>query len=527
MGDVYVDNTKESGTLTGANWQFTNGSTTVTETGAAGNALAELSAGDYARTNGGVEWYKVASVTNDDEFEININFQQGNNTDTCKYNNENGSATGQAFAHPNAATTDTVRTAGDDITLRANQTHVLAGININFDEDGTATNHITMKGADSVDDPWSDGSDVKPILDFGDTAFGLFFNNDNSWSFERVAFVKSTKAQGPVYQTTTYGCIFTDCEFYNNDAGGSGYGGTFSRASVEFDGCTFYDNKTANLNLSQSRVILRDCTFNGGAAGTAYGYILGYATSVEMQNVTFGSTTEHSTADIAQGFMAEIVGRNVILDSTTQVTTEDTNGRELSYIRLEDNGQVHNAYKAWYYTGTVTRSVAVERSGSGGTNWSLLGEPNSNCGTTHDLYIVGDWVRGFPIYLDGTEQTITVYAYADSTGGGWTPNASEFHIEIEHYQGAADWAIDVSSDTFAAEDQWESFEVTLTPNAAGFAYLRVIVNDNVAGAKIYVDPVPEIDGSRDESLIAATVDGVRAGYEYVARRRTRGRYHNV
>jgi hypothetical protein len=80
MADRFIDNTKESGTLTGANWQCTNASTTVTETGAAGNAVAELSAGDYFRTTGGTQWYKVASVTDNDNFEITPAFQQGNVT---------------------------------------------------------------------------------------------------------------------------------------------------------------------------------------------------------------------------------------------------------------------------------------------------------------------------------------------------------------------------------------------------------------------------------------------------------------
>jgi len=488
MADRYIDNTKESGTLTGANWQCTNGSTTVTESGAAGNALAELSAGDYFRTTGGTQWYKVASVTDNDNFEIAINFQQGTVTAAGKFNNEDGSAVGQEFPHLNAATTDEVRSAGDIVRVRGGQTHVYAGIDITFDEKATVNNYIEVRGIYTAagDDSWGDGDTTKPSIDFDNTAFQILVNNDYYWKFLNLDIKQSTDALGAIYFSAGMGGIVDNCDIHDNGSSGLRSFNT----PIQILNSTFMDNISQNLIASNSIAIIRNCTFNGGAGGTTIGLLL-ISTIATIVDSTFGVTTEHSSGDISLGLGGcQIAGRNVILGSTAQVIGQTIKGQQLNYVRIEDDSQTHLAFQAWYFTGNVIRTTAVERSGEGGTDWSILGEPNSNCGSEQPLYIMGDWIRGMPIYLDGTEQTITVYAYADSTGGGWTPNASEFRIEVEHYEGAADWELDVSTDTFAAEDQWEAFSITLTPGAAGPAYLRAVLNDYAAGGKVYVDPTP-------------------------------------
>ena len=101
-------------------------------------------------------------------------------------------------------------------------------------------------------------------------------------------------------------------------------------------------------------------------------------------------------------------------------------------------------------------------------------------------------MRGVPIYLDGTEQTITVYALCHDGVGATYPSAGTFKIEIEHYQGAADWEIDSSAQDFAAEDTWTAFSVTLTPGAAGVAYLKAKLLEYNANNDIYIDPKPVI-----------------------------------
>jgi hypothetical protein len=482
MATLYVDNTKETGTLTGNNWQFTNASTTVTETGAAGNALAELAVNDYVRTNAGTQWYKVTAVTDDDNFEITPAFQQANNTDTCKYNDEDGSAIGQEVPHINAVTTDRVRAAGDIIKVRANQTHLHLGLDISFDESGTVNNYITLKGADSGDDPWSDGSDVEPIIDFGDTSFQILCSNDSFWKVQNLEIIQSADGSYAMQINASISVKVQDCIFRDHGTGGI----QILTSQAEITNCSFSSNITAGLLVNRGSARVEGCTFNGGAATTDYGIRAINAGHAWVKDSTFGVTTAHDINDIRALGAAFVEGRNLSLASGNEANAFDVD----SFIRVEDYDQTHLAYKAWYGMGIVSRSTVVERSGSGGTDWSMLGEPNSSCGSEQPLYIIGEWLRGVPIYLDGGSQTITVWAYTDSTGGGWTPDNTEFYIEIEHYEGIADWEIDQSAESFVAEDTWTSFSVTLTPGAAGVAYLRAIVKDNVAGAKLYIDPTP-------------------------------------
>jgi hypothetical protein len=349
------------------------------------------------------------------------------------------------------------------IRVRGGQTHVYAGIDITFDEDGTVNAYIELKGIYTAagDDNWGDGDTTKPVIDFDNTAFQIAVGSDDFWKFASLEIIQSTDTNNGLLLANVDGGIVSDCDFHDNGAGGI----LVSGGGTRIENCDFVDNGIYNIRSISGIVIINDCVLNGGIGGTQNGLSL-RGTLALITNTTFGVTTEHSLGDIWQDTGAgRVAGRNVILDSTTPVRGQSSDKAWEAYVRIEDSQQVHKAYDGYEFAGNVSRSTAVERSGEGGTDWSLLGEPNSNCGSEQSLYIIGDWIRGMPIYLDGTSQTITVYAYADSTGGGWTPDASEFRIEIEHLEGSADWDIDVSTDTFAAEDQWESFEITLTPFA--------------------------------------------------------------
>jgi hypothetical protein len=492
MAIRYVDNTLETSTITGANWQFTNASTTVTETGAAGNALAEVAANDYIRTNGGTQWYKVSSVTDDDNIEITPAFQQANNTDTCKLNSEDGTVIAQSFAHVNQALEDEARVAGDIIKVRANQTHIYSGVITSTDDAGAANNRITLKGADSSDDPWSDGSDVRPIFDYGLSGQFYLFINNPFWNVEHLDLIGAVSLVGVLRILNADHVTIDDCRIYDNGTGATHLGmGAGLSADVNIINCTFDNNFGKSIDFSSSTANIENCIFDGDTVGGGNGTDYGIEVSsgrIYLRDCTFGVTDEHDLADIFVSSDCVIYGRNVKLDSTTEVATNSAN--DVQIIRLEDDEQTHLAFRAWLYPGNLSRTTAVERSGAGGTAWSILGEPNSNCGANEPLYIIGDWLRGIPIYLDGSSQTITMWAYADSTGGGWTPNAAEFFFELDYYNGVADWQQAVTTDTFAAEDQWESFAITVTADAAGPAYLRAVLKDNVAGGKIYIDPEP-------------------------------------
>lgn len=533
MADRYIDFTKSTGTLTGT-WTFTITSTSVTAA-SDGDAVNQLANGDYIRVSNGTQWYKVTARPNADTITILPAFQQGTVTDTVNtslYNSETGAGTATAFAHLNQATTDEVRVAGDIIRMRANQTHVYSGRDISFDEGGSVNNRITLKGADSVDDPWSDASDVRPIIDFASSVNSNLVLNEVFWIVDHLDFIGGASTSGAMSILSSAHVRLTDCRFYNNGTGATHAALWASGCPhLEIIDCTFDNNFGKSLDVSSLGLYLENCVFDGdtvgGGNGTDYGIEI-TSGRVYMRDCTFGVTDDHDLGDIFVARDALVYGRNVKLDSVTEVAIRDV--EDPPFIRLEDDEQTHLAFRAWLFSGNLSRTTVVNRSGDGGTDWSILGEPNSNCGADEPLYIIGDRLRGIPLYLDGTAQTITIYAYATS----WTglPSVTQFVVEIDHIQGVGDWDTDVTADTFAANDAWESFDVTLTPFAAGFAYLRVKLLDYEDGTeKIYIDPVPEIDSSRDESQIAATVDGVMAGYEIVAAggggRQTRGRFHNV
>lgn len=443
-----------------------------------------------------------------------VDFDNGNDG-----NDGLGTGAGNAWKTTSKAATTLV--AGELCWIRGGMSET-PGADITFTNDGTVNDYCTLRGAyDGVNDPWGDGVVARPIIDFNDAAFQMLLSDVDYWKIASLQIIQSTDTHGGLKLSSAYGGIVDDCTFRDN----TNRGLRLENGSYLVENCIFYDNLVANLYMITATVLIRDCVFNGGAGGTNVGlYILGW-TNVEIVDSTFGLTTVHAQYDVLfSGINHRVSCRNVNFASASPIEGIGVAGREVSYVRIEDDGQVHGAYQGHEFAGNVTRSTAVERSGEGGTDWSMLMEPNSNCGSFNALHGLKYPPRGLEIYLDGTEQTITVYAYATSWAA--LPTVTQFVVEIEHFEGAGDWEIDTSSDTFAANDAWESFGITLT--GTGFAYLRLKLLDYEDGTeKIYVDPVPEIDGLRDESLISPTIDGVGAGYEIVRPGRRRVRYHNV
>ena len=141
----YLDINAQTGTLTGT-CTFTNASTTLSGSGTA--FTTELAVGNYVRVSTGTEWYKVTAITDDVTATISPAFKQTTVTDTAgatKKNANDGLATTTAWSHLNQYTTDTVRSAGDILKIRANQTHLYAGVDIIFDEDGTVASYIELR----------------------------------------------------------------------------------------------------------------------------------------------------------------------------------------------------------------------------------------------------------------------------------------------------------------------------------------------------------------------------------------------
>lgn len=511
MGNVYIDFNASTGVLTGT-WTFTNGAGMTAA--ADGDAVNELANGDYVRQSDGTQWYKVTARPDADTITLSPVFQQATHTDdvgASLYNDTSASgALNTDYVHHNQATTDTVRTAGDIIRTRGGLTYTYAGIDITFDEDGTANLFIELRGIYTAagDDSWGDGDIAKPVIDFGNTAFQMTTSLDRYWKIQSFQFVESADGAGAL-TASGGGGVVDDCDFHDN----ANIGLTVSNSALVTN-CTFEDNGITNLRVAQAPATIDNCVFNGGASGTQRGISCENDVNIILLNSTFGLTTEHSTADIATFFSNfQIYGRNVLLDSTTQIISNTGVLREQDFVRIEDYQQVHGAYRGFEFAGDVMRETASPASPGGTPDWILV-QPNSDNGLEQALHGLPFPPRGIPIYLDAVENTVGIYIRV--TSWGTLPLVNELVMSITYRVSAGVWATVTSSDTISANDAWELFEITLTPGVAGDVELNVALYAYEDGTEAaMIDFVPYVNGSRDESLIVASVDGMTAAYEIV------------
>ncbi len=504
MADVYIDFGANTGVLTGT-WTFTNGSASVTAA-SNGDAVNELDVGDYVMQSDGIQWYKVTATPDADTITISPVFQQATHTDdigASKYNDTSVSgALNTDYVHHNQATTDTVRTAGDIIRTRTG-TYTYAGVDITFDEDGTIASRIEVRGIYTAagDDSWSDGDTTRPVIDFASTSNQMLLANDDFWSITGHDVKESHDSNGAITISASDSVLIDDCRIYDNGNATTHEGILVINSPDCLISNTVLDNNFGyNIHVSSCNLMLDSCTLTGddtpGVSGNSTDYgVFNTSGLVYLKNCTLGvgdAAAEHDTSDVGmnKGYM---YGRNCIFDSTTEVTFL---APQLGMVLIEDNEQTHEAFKGWFYTGTIERDGG--ETPPGGSGWAMRGDENSNTGANRALYITGDELRGLPVYLDGTAQTITVKIKcldADWTDGGGTggrPDNSELFIELDYNDGATSWAT-VQSTEACVDDTYTPFTVTVTPNAAGPAYLKVLLllyDVTGGGAPVFVDPIP-------------------------------------
>lgn len=385
----------------------------------------------------------------------------------------------------NQYTSVTVRTPGDVAWVRAGTSEIITA-DITADEDGKVDNLIEIRGCSSVDDPWGDGSDVKPIIDANNAAWQMYWNGDNYWRFYRLDIKQSTDTQGALKITYSRYAEVDSCDIHDNGTYGIYPSGSITRIVDS----TFYSNGTANLYPCRAYTELDGCTLNGGPAGTNYGISTGYTSVVQMKDTTFGVTTGHNTADLYCSFAAGasiLRGRNVTLG---------TSGKEVSIsgygaaIQIEGYGQLKDCHKSYYYQGTVTNSSTVLH--PGGASSSALVEPNAYCGLNRPLTIGEDWLFGdFKVYCTAVATTVHVYI---RDYGGWAvyPNATTLYVQAVYYNGTGSSRVESTASTSVLYDAstWVDFNTTFTPGSEGFAYVYVYLKRHEANKGIYVDIKP-------------------------------------
>lgn len=496
----YLDKTKVSGTLTGT-WTFTNGSASVT--GVGGNALALGATGDCIRPNDDqTEWYVIIEVENDNLITLRSNFQQTNITDTedaTQVNNENGTAVDEQWAHLNQYTKETSRSAGDILLVRANQTHRYDGANLVFDEDGTVASLISIIGCDSVtNDPWSDGSDVKPIISFGDTAYNFYLLYVNYWKLQRLNIKESSDAYGAVNWERGRNFFVDSCDVQENNVAGLFLS---SGSSIILSNSTLINNTGSNIYVNGAVLEMDNCVLNGGAIeGSQYGLrvLSGLAF---VSNTTFGITTDHSAADIRLDYQGQVFLRNCILDSVAPIYWRTGYVSYHSAVYSEDDNQTYGNHKVHFRNGIITKNTASPRSG-GADSYATM-QPNAYCGVNYALTLSRNPLFGdFKIWCAAEETTVTIYMRRTAD---WAtePVASELNIRASYLDHAADAtrSLSTASTQTITDANWVAFTTTFTPLQAGWAYVTVYLKKYEAADKgIDVDMLVN---SKEQKWIAA------------------------
>lgn len=369
----------------------------------------------------------------------------------------------------NKAFTTTVRTAGDIVYIRANQTHDCSAASIVCDEDGDVDLWIKVIGCDATtNDPWNDDSNVDPIIDFGNAAYALIPASDKYWWFENFVFTKSDNSGGCVQcsgGSSAAGIAkFVNCSITNGNSGvveGLTVGGY---CFVILDGCTFSDTSGTAISCS-GNLYMYNCTLNGGASKPPK-YCISNSGVLYAYNCSFGVTTNFTTA-IIEPISCSVYLSNCVYDGTLVSTGESKNGA----VFVEDEDAVYGSHSTYYNTGVISKQTASSRSGGGSSYARMIS--NTYCGPNNPL-IDGEPLEGFAkVYLTkDVEYTITVYA---RTGSAWDSalSASEAFLKCSYLSNAATAArTEINSvQTITNDANWTAFTVTFTPLQTGLAYL--------------------------------------------------------
>lgn len=401
-----------------------------------------------------------------------------------------GLSTVQAWLTLQQYTTNTVRTAGDIAYVRANTSQVLAA-NVVFDEDGTVTDFIKIIGCDSaVNDPWGDGSDVKPIVDCGGAANQLLLIDDNCWWIER--FNISNGTSNVIYYIRSNAGVCKDCDIHDNTTQGC----EAYMSNILFTGCSFYSNINTSLKIVLSHTNILNSKFDGGVATTDIGLMNNGGAIVELDNCDFGVTTQHDIYDIYLRYsVGRLYGRNIIFNSPTDLVITGGGLRDTGIsAHVENYGNTHGDNRSWYYNGTVKSDASILH--AGGADSSAKIEPNTKCTLNHALTLSSGFfdrtvIPGFAVWCPASPTTVTVYI---RSLGAWAtyPTSSELYLSAMYWNGSDFVESTKSIQVLSDGTTWVAFTTTFTPSDEGWAYVNVFLKKYEASKGCYVDIKPVV-----------------------------------
>jgi len=407
--------------------------------------------------------------------------------------NNSGADIDHAWNHIREFTSlSTARTVGDVCYVRANMTEIPGAI-ITLDEAGSADLPIQVIGCNATQgvDPWSDGSDVRPIVNFNQGSYYLslakrhwVFKNLDLYNSNYTSTINSVNTYGFVelnncvvrdpFNINTYGmslqymspCRIIDCEFYNflyQIRIGSGGGGHF------FERCKFYK----------------------GANACTYLVLLNEAFDTRFKDCEFGVDGAANYCFNEGNVSSDVTFDNCSYNYNTAIHGFDALGCKL--IGHQDADEVLDAHQTYTYYGTCDRVTDVLHTGGSATSAKLI--PSSVCSILTPCSLTGSIARpDFSVWCEeDVETTISIYV----RGLNWAsyPTSDQLFIEVEYYDDDATAHISTehSSEELVDNTTWTALSVTITPARVGFVKVKLylgIYEDATTG--IYVDLKPVV-----------------------------------
>lgn len=400
-------------------------------------------------------------------------------------------------------TTTTTRSAGDNCYVRANKTETPAG-NISADEYGTAGGgYISLIGCDSVEaDPWHDGSDVKPIINFNNADRKVDIQIP-FWRLRNLDFTNSNCVSwlngGVVLMAA--GQLVQKCKFreYRNTSGAS----LVVRNSPGFtmEDCEFINNSGQHLWLdAQGSVAAYRCKFDGGALyGTDYGFSA-YSGNGVFEDCDFGQTSAHDNSDMLYT-IPEIRFRRCRFNKVEVGYSWSDDGpmffEDCSMPSSRGSGN-HILTRGYI----MEKETSVVRSGGGATSLKITNPSWTNyaniiAGIGNPAMVFNQSVSKQSqmsfVWLKPGKRTISIYVRA-ITSFATPPTAGELFLEASYLNNPSgtDRKIVVSTQTISGTT-WYQLSVEVNPQKEGPVFFDLKYGKYDSGGNgIYVDLTPVV-----------------------------------
>jgi len=382
---------------------------------------------------------------------------------------------------------------GDKVYVRANTSQTVAA-DINWTFAGSAGSSIEIIGCDSVvNDPWSDGSDVLPLIDFNGGAYYLYMNGCDFVTMNRIHFLNSHHATGMLYARYMEGFHCVDCTWED----GYRWAMYLNNGCASFEGCTFtncgeYSTSRGSISTSNCYLIFNDCSIDSYSTDRRGLDLM--AADAFLSECTFA---QHGM-DIHCGLASEALVKNCTFNASPTITVDSDSfaaGKLVPGVPPRYNGVLCDGWDfdgdalerghQWDYQRTGEIDSDADYARSGGASQGFRFQSNANCDVDRPL------AKSHFIYCDDTDaHTYTMYAQFQS-GDPFSGDLDETELYFEVVEYKADGSVAVStpgSTTWDYDDYstWQTQTVSHTANAAGV--LRIDIYLKTASGTAYIDP---------------------------------------